>query len=134
MFTPIVGADRCPDRASNPGKTLETLYKLSDKVERAKGFEPSTPTLASLSCLFAGVRRCPQGLFLPNTWLDIGPCLSADIRRQSLQNGTPRGPRMALTDTRLRAVKATGRRREYPDRGGLVLRVTAKGATTWTVS
>ena len=41
---------------------------------------------------------------------------------------------MALTDTKLRAIKATGERREYPDRGGLVLRVTAKGATTWTVS
>jgi integrase len=41
---------------------------------------------------------------------------------------------MALTDTKLRAIKATGRRHEHPDRGGLVLRVSAKGATTWTVS
>jgi hypothetical protein len=41
---------------------------------------------------------------------------------------------MALTDTKLRAIKANGERREYPDRGGLVLRVSARGATTWTVS
>src|SRR5215218_5291681 len=41
---------------------------------------------------------------------------------------------MALTDTKLRAIKATGRRHEHPDRGGLVLRVSAKGATTWTMS
>ena len=41
---------------------------------------------------------------------------------------------MALTDTKLRAIKATGQRHEHPDRGGLVLRVSAKGATTWTVS
>ena len=41
---------------------------------------------------------------------------------------------MALTDTKLRAIKATGERREYPDRGGLVLRVSGRGATTWTVS
>ena len=41
---------------------------------------------------------------------------------------------MALTDTKLRAIKATAERHEYPDRGGLVLRVSAKGATTWTVS
>ena len=37
---------------------------------------------------------------------------------------------MALTDTKLRAIKATGERREHPDRGGLVLRVSAKGART----
>ncbi len=41
---------------------------------------------------------------------------------------------MALTDTKLRAIKATGERREYPDRGGLMLRVSARGATTWTMS
>src|SRR5215218_321151 len=41
---------------------------------------------------------------------------------------------MALTDTKLRDIKANGKRREYPDRGGLVLRVTARGARTWTVS
>jgi integrase len=41
---------------------------------------------------------------------------------------------MALTDTKLRAIKATGERREYPDRSGLVLRVSARGSTAWTVS
>jgi hypothetical protein len=32
---------------------------------------------------------------------------------------------MALTDTKLRGIKGTGERREYPDRDGLVLRVSA---------
>src|SRR5262245_38781144 len=41
---------------------------------------------------------------------------------------------MALTDTKLRSIRGTGERREYPDRDGLVLRVSAKGTKTWTVS
>jgi integrase len=41
---------------------------------------------------------------------------------------------MALTDTKLRGIRRTGERREYPDRDGLVLRVSAKGTKTWTVS
>jgi integrase len=41
---------------------------------------------------------------------------------------------MALTDTKLRGIKVTGERREYPDRDGLVLRVSAKGTKTWAVS
>ena len=41
---------------------------------------------------------------------------------------------MALTDTKLRSIRGTGERHEYPDRDGLVLRVSAKGTKTWTVS
>src|SRR5690242_1107052 len=41
---------------------------------------------------------------------------------------------MALTDTKLRGIKPTGERHEYPDRDGLVLRVSAKGTRTWAVS
>ena len=41
---------------------------------------------------------------------------------------------MALTDTKLRGIKGTGERREYPDRDALVLRVSATGTKTWTVS
>jgi integrase len=41
---------------------------------------------------------------------------------------------MALSDTKVRGIKGTGTRREYTDRDGLVLRVSAKGTKTWTVS
>src|SRR3954451_21157912 len=41
---------------------------------------------------------------------------------------------MALTDTKLRSIRPTGERREYPDRDGLALRVSAKGTRTWAVS
>jgi len=41
---------------------------------------------------------------------------------------------MALTDTRLRNLKSTGKRFELPDRDGLVLRVSQRGVMTWTVS
>ena len=41
---------------------------------------------------------------------------------------------MALTDTKLRGIKGMGGRREYPDRDGLVLRVSAKGTKTWAIS
>jgi hypothetical protein len=41
---------------------------------------------------------------------------------------------MALTDTKLRALKATGERRELPDSGGLVLRLSATGIMTWTLT
>jgi integrase len=41
---------------------------------------------------------------------------------------------MALTDTKLRALKATGERREVPDAGGLVLRLSATGLMTWTLT
>ena len=34
---------------------------------------------------------------------------------------------MALTDTKVRGIRVTGERHEYPDRDGLVLRVSAKG-------
>jgi integrase len=41
---------------------------------------------------------------------------------------------MPLTDTKLRNLKPTGTRFELPDRNGLVLRVSARGAMTWTVA
>lgn len=43
----------------------------------------------------------------------------------------PKGP---LTDTKLRAVRPTGKRFELPDRDGLALRVGAKGSMTWTLT
>ncbi len=46
MFTEIVGADRRATGMRSPGKVLKALYKLCENLERAKGFEPSTPTLA----------------------------------------------------------------------------------------
>lgn len=41
---------------------------------------------------------------------------------------------MALTDTKLRALKPSGTRFELPDRDGLVLRVSKRGSMTWAVS
>src|SRR4051794_14444945 len=41
---------------------------------------------------------------------------------------------MALTDTRLRNLKPTGKRFELPDRDGLVLRISQRGVMTWTVT
>src|SRR5690242_7524189 len=41
---------------------------------------------------------------------------------------------MALTDTKLRGIKPTGERREYPDRDELAPRVAARATETWTVS
>lgn len=41
---------------------------------------------------------------------------------------------MALTDTRLRNLRPTGKRFELPDRDGLTLRVSQGGTMTWAVS
>ena len=41
---------------------------------------------------------------------------------------------MALTDTRLRNLRPTGKRFELPDRDGLSLRVSQRGTMTWAVS
>lgn len=41
---------------------------------------------------------------------------------------------MPLTDTKLRAVRATGARYELPDRDGLSLRVGSSGAMTWCLT
>jgi integrase len=41
---------------------------------------------------------------------------------------------LALTDTKIRSLKPTGKRYELPDRDGLVLRVSQSGAMSWAVS
>ena len=41
---------------------------------------------------------------------------------------------MALTDTRLRNLRPTGKRFELPDRDGLSLRVSQRGTMTWSVT
>ena len=58
------------------------------------------------------------------------------VRRQSRQSGTPNGTpasAMPLTETRLRALRASGARLELPDRDGLSLRVSQRGVMTWSV-
>ncbi|WP_183395244.1 Arm DNA-binding domain-containing protein [Hansschlegelia beijingensis] len=41
---------------------------------------------------------------------------------------------MALSDTKLRAIRPTGKRREIADQNGLSLRVSQRGVMTWTAT
>src|SRR5690349_2987893 len=91
-------------------------------LERAKGFEPSTPTLASLGRPFVGDRgRSGHPAFSMSC---VGVCSPAFVteRGQPGKSGTPRGPQKVrmptarpLTDTQLRSLKATGERYELAD-------------------
>ncbi len=67
-----LAAQTCTQRSAHQGgragKQVQVTANIGKKLERAKGFEPSTPTLARLCRLFAGIRRRSQSAAIPAFW------------------------------------------------------------------
>ena len=89
---------------------------------------------ALCSALFASVRQSEQFQYF--SYSSVRYCLLsfAGNRTNPAPQAAPQLISMALTDTRLRNLRPTGKRFEIPDRDGLALRVSQSGVMTWAVS